>query len=162
MKFIIHEDLELYTSHGPLIVKKIFEVFETNSLQDDFLVAGFKYNSEYASKITNMKMIYSNIGKIVKLTGQGIHDVDIIVYPNQKFMDIAGKTISVENAKPGDMFVSLNGMIQVEYIGEKEFEEARIFYIIEVENEKMNNLFCNNVIFLCHEAGENNNSFFTE
>lgn len=161
-KFIMHEDIELYTTHGPLALKLIFDFFEKNQLSSDFKVAGFKDHRETVSSIKDMKMIYSTVGRIVKLSGMGLHDNDIIIYPKQKFMDIAGKSISVENAKSGDLFVSLNGMLQVEYVGEKDFDEPVIFYLLDLENKETDNLYGNNIIYLPIEDGDKANPFFTE
>ena len=56
-KYIIHENCDLYTSHGSIQAFSIYDSFKRGLLGLDFKVAGFKPHGEEISNILDMKEI---------------------------------------------------------------------------------------------------------
>jgi len=164
LKYIIHSDIELYSSHGPLRVNQIYEAFMTKNLARDFKIAGFgPQGKELTSAVLDIKEVTCPTGYVVRVTAQGLSINDnLIFYPGQKFLDIVGKSVDIETVVPGDLLVSLNGMIRAEFVGELEVQDdMQTFYIIEV-NENMTTLYANNIVVFPIEEEAKTDSFFTK
>lgn len=162
-KYIIHSDVELYSIHGPIPVYKLFQAYSAKALPRDFKVAGFGgYGTEVSAAIKSMSEVECPTGISLRVGGAGLQDTQVIFYPGQTFVDIGGKPISTEILGPGDLLVSLNGMVNTEYVGEVSMEDdMQTFYIIELDTD-IPTLYANNIVIYPFEDGESKNSFFTK
>jgi hypothetical protein len=162
-KFIVNSDIELYSTHGPLPAFKIFQAFCAKALARDFRLAGFgPQGKEISSTIKNIKEITCPVGYLMKVSGVGFQTASLIFYPGQTFLDISGKVVTIDSVRPADLLVSLNGMLNVDFVGELEVvDDMQTYYVIEF-NSPMETIYANNVVICPLEVGETENSFFTK
>lgn len=158
-KYIVSPDVEIYTTHGPVRANVIYDEFLKNNLSPDFKIAGFHNVKEVTSKINNMTEFSCSVGIMTKLSAIGISNINMIIYPNQKVLDYFGNSMNLDTANSGDLLLSLNGALEVEYVGEIDESNEYIYYIIEAD-DNMTSLYVNNLIILPIEEGENNKHFF--
>ena len=98
----------------------------------------------------------------MKVSGVGFQTTSLIFYPGQTFLDISGKVVTIDSVRPSDLLVSLNGMLNVDFVGELEVvDDMQTYYIIEF-NSPMETVYANNVVICPLEVGETENSFFTK
>ncbi len=160
-KFIIHEDCELYTSHGSVSMPVIFNAFKKGALTPDFKVAGFKPQGEETSNILDVKDIYAATGKLIRVSGAGLRDHNIIIYPYHKIMNIEGKAVEVTSLKPNDVTISMNGFLTIGFIADLGEKEMQKFYLVEL-NDNMKTLFVSNVILFSLEESKKEDPFFDQ
>jgi hypothetical protein len=162
-KFIVNSDIELYSSHGPLPAFQIYQAFIAKSLKPDFKLAGFgPQGKELSGTIKNIIELSCPTGYLMKVSGVGVQSNSLIFYPGQAFLDISGKVIPISNVRPSDLLVSLNGMLNVDFVSELEItDEMQTFYVIEFTSP-METIYANNLVIFPMEVGESKNSFFTE
>lgn len=162
-KFIVSSDIELYSSHGPLPAFQIYQAFLAKSLTRDFKLAGFgPQGKELSGTIKNITELTCPTGYLLKVSGVGFQSNSLIFYPGQTFLDISGKVVTIDSVRPSDLLVSLNGMLNVDFVSELEMaDEMQTFYVIEFTSP-METIYANNLVICPMEAGEPKNSFFTE
>lgn len=158
-KFIVHENCELYTSHGSIKAFEVYNSYIKGQIGSDFKVAGFKPNGEEVSSILTIQEIYTGVGESIRVSGMGLQDYDIVVYPAQKIMTPDGKAVSVEDFSPNDYAVTINGFLTVNYVSTYLMDDGFYkFYIIELE-DNMKTLFVSNIILFSMEESKKENPF---
>ena len=86
-KYIIHENCDLYTSHGNIQTYMIYDSFKKGLLGPDFKVAGFKPNGEETSNILDMQEIDAAVGVLIRVSEMRLQNHNTLpVYPGQKLM----------------------------------------------------------------------------
>jgi|CZCB01.1.fsa_nt_gi hypothetical protein len=157
-KYIIHENCDLYTSHGNIQTYMIYDSFKKGLLGPDFKVAGFKPNGEETSNILDMQEIDAAVGVLIRVSGMGLQDHNIVVYPGQKIMTPDGRAVDVEDFSPNNYAVTINGFLTVDYVANLNDDDLQKFYIIEL-NDNMKTLFVSNIILFSMEESKKVNPF---
>jgi len=151
--FYIYKDNEFYSSHGPISAHLVYEAFTANRLGSDFRIGGFNPDNivrEGSSKIINITEFNCVSPYRVDFSGASIIDNFMIVYPDQEFMNSDGKRVKVNDLKPNQIMLSLNGAIQIESVSMLDDSDIYTFYAIEVD-DSMFSLFVNNIILFPFE-----------
>jgi len=157
-KYIIHENCDLYTSHGSIQAFSIYDSFKRGLLGLDFKVAGFKPHGEEISNILDMKEIDTAVGNLIRVSGMGLQNHNIVVYPGQKIMTPEGKAMDVIDFSPNDNAVTINGFLTIDFVANLDENDLQKFYIIEL-NDNMKTLFVSNIILFSMEESEKDNPF---
>ena len=157
--FVIHEDNELFSTHGAISCSDIYKAYNSpNGLADSFMVAGFYNHSECRSKIKSIEDIVTDNYYNVFMSASLMSGCTIKVYDKQIFMDQYGKPLTISDiSKPGTQIVSLNGMLTVNHISKEDVKST--FYIVECEKD-MPSIYCSNVLIFPIEESEKENPFF--
>lgn len=157
-KFIIHKDVQLYTTHGVVPARDIFSEYEKGKLSKDLRIAGFFNREEYNSDIKYMEKLESSIGYYIHLFAVGLESTNMIVYPEQKFYTTEGIVIDITNMQQTSLLLSLNGATEAT-LGD-EIDNIEEYYIIEF-NKPLPSLYANNLIIFPVWEVEKDNPFFT-
>ncbi len=162
-KFIVNGSAELYSSHGPISASQIYQAFLSKKLTSDFKIAGFgPQGKELPGTIKNMIELTSQRGYLMKVSGVGIRSDFLIFYLGQTFLDASGIPISIDDIRPSDLLVALNGMLSVDFVNSLDLEDkTQIFYEIEFTSP-METIYANNLVIYPIEVGESKNPFFIE
>jgi len=161
-KFIVSKDTEIYTSHGPTRTEVIFEEYQKGRITEDFKIAGFFNAGEVLSSIESMEELICSVGLVARFSAIGMQPVVMTFYPGQRAMTNEGSFVEVEKANPGDLMLSLNGLLEVEYIelfDDEEKEQQHTYYIIETTNA-LPTLYVNNLIIIPVMEVDVSNPFF--
>lgn len=161
-KFIVSSEAEIYTTHGPVRTNVIYDSFINNKLGDEFKIAGFFNAGEVLSSIENMQELPCEVGIHSRFKAIGVQPIEMICYPEQRAMTHEGKFIKVEEANPGDLLLSLNGLLEVDYIeifNDETKENEHTYYIIETKNA-LPTLYVNNLIIMPVVEVDVKNPFF--
>ena len=159
--FIVHENSELYTSHGNVQAYAVYDSFRRGLLNSDFRVAGFKPNGEETSNILSMQEIDAAVGKLIRVSGMGLQDHNIVVYPGQKIMTPDGRAVDVEDFSPNDYAVTINGFLTVDFVADLGEDDLQKFYIVEL-SDNMKTLFVSNVILFSTEESKKDVPFLEQ
>lgn len=161
-KFIISNEAEIYTTHGPVRANVIYDSFINKKLNDDFKIAGFFNAGEVLSSIKDMQELECEVGVHSSFKAIGIQPINMICYPEQRAMTSDGKFIKIEDTNPGDLLLSLNGLLEVDYIeifNDETKEDNHLYYIIETNNA-LPTLYVNNLIIMPTVEVDVKNPFF--
>lgn len=161
-KFIVSKDMELYTTYGAVRAEVVFEEFMKNKLNKNFKLAGFFNAAEVLSSVKSMEKIESENVIIGRYKSIGVNPIIIKFFNEQRAMTAEGKFIEVASSNPGDLLLSLNGLLEVDYIeilNDENKENMHTFIIIETENA-LPTLYVNNLIVLPVLEVDVKNPFF--
>jgi hypothetical protein len=162
-KFLVYKDSIFYSTHGEISAQVVYDAYIRDQIVDSFKLTGFKDNGESISSIISMKEVYLNECYIAKISGAGMQSYDLVVYNKQRFMDANGKPLHIEDIKVNTLLLSLNGMLQADFVelskdNSNNIEMPAKFYLIECQN--MPNMYTNNIIVLPYSETEDKINFF--
>jgi len=158
--FILHEDVDVFTSHGVLRINTLYDAFKSGQVHNDLKVAGFYNGEELQSSIIDIKEITMNEAYLIHLTADMVDSNDMIIYSKQTFVNDKDQVIEISNInKAGELIISLNGMVTIESVSQLSGEFK--FYVIEVDSV-LPAIYGSKVILFSIKDGDKNNPFFTE
>lgn len=158
-KFIVHGDLELYTTHGAVPMNVIYDTYNKKQLTSDFKIAGFFNREERCSEVKSIYKLTCDVGYKISVKAVGLTTTYMFVYPEQKFYTAKGEIVDVSNIKESCLLLSLNGELETTLLGEIERDED--FYIIEFK-EPLPTIYVNNLIIFPVMEVEKDNPFFAD
>ena len=134
-KFIVYEDSLLYTSHGPIIMKELYNIYSANKLDKNIVIAGLEKQGEIRSKILSIEKIETVVGISLRVSGIGLKPRDIVVYPNSFYSiyDTNFNPIKLEEVKVNDKLFTANGYLNIDYVHINDEENIYTYYILELE-----------------------------
>lgn len=158
--FILHEDVDVFTSHGVLRINTLYDAFKAGQIDDSFKVAGFYNGEELQSNILNIQEMTITEAYLIHLTADMVDSNDMIVYSKQTFVNEKDQIIEVSKINnAGELIISLNGMVTIESVSHLSGEFK--FYVIEVDSV-LPAIYGSKVILFSIKDGDKNNPFFTE
>jgi len=158
--FILHEDVDVFTSHGVLRINTLHDAFKAGQIDNSFKVAGFYKGEELQSSIINIQELKMNEACLVHLTADMVDSNDMIVYSKQTFVNDKDQIVEAYKINnPGEIIISLNGMVTIESVSHLSGEFK--FYVIEVDSV-MPAIYGSKILLFSIEDGDKNNPFFTE
>lgn len=156
--FLLHEDTDIFTSHGVLRLSVLYDTFNAGGLTDDFKLAGFYNGDEVASKVTNIKKFEQKEAYLLNMTATSMVSHSMLVYTNQIFVDSDGNKINIDDlATPGKVVIALNGMAEIQSASKVVGDYT--FYAIEVDST-MPAVFGSKILLFSVEDGDQSNPFF--
>jgi hypothetical protein len=165
-KFLVYENSILYSTHGEIAAKLIYNAFLKEGLADNFLIAGFCDGKEELTKIKSIEECHLNKCFNAEVSGEGIQNNNTLLYPEQRLINDKDEIVTVKAINANTLVVSLNGMLNVNYtmLNKKNSDIIEFpvnFYMIECEKD-MSNIYVDTIVFLPYLEGDKKPSFFTK